>query len=1076
MIIPDDALPSWTNVDASNANLYALHRARLWVCNYSVSLWPQIFSWLVVNIYPASSEHDYHFEDAFADKAILVTIEWDKTGKGCQNSTCYATYPRAKICTTKDSPIIFPSGNKTEVTACQPACFAKQRGALLRKTVRPDVSLIDQNDPTSRCVPCQYLDGNSAYETRRWIFGKSNSIDVFDSRAPEKPVRNVNLATATDATTNKDGAPVISVDTLDLVYDPKYNNCILVSDQILRSVVEPRWRDPGNKCKLTNFEIGDDLVWGYRYKEKDPDFQPNYNFLVKHSTAYCRAFIKELNENGECVEPWWEQALTYTIAGDGIIHWVHSLIHYDPLCVKPIRSDESDRPQARVRFDSSTNFEKWWLDIDKTFVLPPPNVQLSDLGINVRLTGNRLYWNNREGIVSQYAMFHSVETLVDSITSLDDEEAMKRLAEDALAETTSSSSPSTPTETKKPHPSQSDLCKFTKSKHLYKSYNAIEFDTKRNEKQKKRVGGPIKREDDEALQDLMKRYRDLMKQKSDALKKRFSERRDSEERSDKSILRDPEIDERVREIWTEVKNKLDALIENATTENDSSPTWDVSTYRRNGSSVDYSLETNEYAAQYFVESRNSDDKKRISSNANRSKRETTSDGDQRADAGGSEIDDLLNHILNEQEAGMGTLGALAVMAAQIIGEQLFKKTLKFAFRKIVQMISRRTAGAVSLSLLKVGLRIGISNMVGELTARLTTRLMIMIGQAATVVGIIIDIISFISFAFDVALMFGWDPGHFNNERDLKIYYDMALYFAEAMNENARGPVKAMELMNLLMSPSKDADKGASGKKTDETASNDPADNTNAFASSLTAKTIHVDERLRSPKWFNKKFDKCFQPVKDGDYRLAIQDSLDLWNIVTSFDYLGSLTYNSFGQRIVDNPTKINLTDDDITNIITETEYRDLMTVSSKANVDNRNYHDRIDTTSKATSYGLIAGIGVAGVSTATLIIGHLYPRVGNVLSPTFVNVFLVVTLILSLIYVAASFIPVSINQNETGKKSNPFENPSGTSNSADSSSFYNETNDPTKLVYYVTLLRTLLGTQGTNRNVSDATKNTATAN
>lgn len=1130
MIIPDDAYPSWTNADARDANLYSIHRQRLWFSNYCVSIWPQIFSWMVVNIYPASSEHDYRFEPQFANRAILVTVDWDRSGRGCRNSKCYATYPPGNRCTMSEAPIVFPSGNKSSVVACQPACFARQRTRLLLKTADQEVSLTDQSGPSRSCPDCAYLNERVAFSTRRWRFGGSDGtrIDVFDSRTKKIVGVQHERIGRTPVERDEHGSAKLKVDLFNVVWDEKYDNCIVVNDYVYRSVVEPLYRDPGVVCKLTNFELGDDVEWGFRYAENSSRVVPNYGFLVKHSSAYCRAFAKDLTSEGECKQPWWQSALANTIAGDGIIHAIHSLVHYDPDCVEPWRTQENERAQTPQTFEADTVYDLWRRDVNDKFILPPPNVTLSDLGINVLLTGNRLYWNSAEGIISQFALFRSVTNTPGTV---------------------SPNEPSTATPNRRNRPLLLDSG-VENERMKYQRYTTKP--PKRRWGKRAAFINRLRRETgaNEAMRqhatNVLTEYRDLLRAKierfrdraamegrererharftrsnstttsaptklpastntsddpatggdSDGDQDRTWDRRSHGSFDRRNLLRDADIDSKLGRLWRdEVRPLLDRVNNDATgrsiggytsakvvghdTTNEelypSSAVTDdeeeelTSIYTRAGS-VSYTLETNELAAQRYVESRLADDEQRKPKSATATATATTGtagmtdttdttdktntgDGStatttssprllvpstartigwRSGEAEDPDLKDLLEHIQEEIEHGEAStlLQDLGIAVGFEVADRLIRKSLKFAFTKISQILSRHTSGTIGMSLMKIGMRVGLSKMFGNVAARLTTKVMVMIGQAASIVGLIIDTISFVSLLFDIAELAGWDPGSFRNEQDTRFYYDMSVYFAETLTDTQRGPLSPLEMMLIFTTDDTAADGNQKGN-TNETAVNDNADNTGTQEESGSTKTQHIDERLRYPKWFNKQFTACFPKnafdvfngvvnnfsgASNDPEHVVIQDSAEIWGLVTCMDYLGSLTTNSFGQRIVSDPVNVRLRDEDLSNLVTEIEYRDLLTISTRSSVDSTSFNHRVNASNRIQVIGL-AVAGVAGVGTVVSLIGsNLFNTYTGTRPPWYlilfdfnvISILIVFCALVGFLYASLSFVPVPV--------------------------------------------------------------------
>lgn len=1047
MIIPNDAFPSWTNRDLSDSNLYGIHRSRLWLCNYCVSLWPQIFSWIVVNIYPASSKIDYRFEDEFANRAILVTIEWHRNGKGCSNSSCYATYPTRSKCSVSDAPLIFPSGNRTTVEACQPACFAKRRVRQLLRTMRRDQSMTDQTNPRKSCPACKVLPEHVAYQTRRWRFTNLfKNIDVFDSRDGQIKSVQHNLDVA-KVPYDQVAQPNVDVDTFNTIWDSKYRNCVIKDDFSFRKAVEPPYRNTGDVCNQTNFEIGDDVEWGLRFNEGNNKFMPNYGFAVKHSTQYCRAFSKKLDDTtGDCYDPWWKSLLTYTLIGEGLYNAIHGLVHHNPKCMFRIKVEDGDRKQVEPFYSSQTNYAVWHRDVNTRLVLPPPNVTLSDLGIDVRKTGNRLYWNSVEGIVSQFVMFNTVEEL-SSTPVIDNFQA---------------------------HPSQ--LYNVSRS-NLYRDYSGS---FQRDE------GTPPAADSDDndddgdettvrtsdvdnvhttadsssrlAYEEKLKLYRDLLRRKTTLLESRLqnAELKADDDRSSMSSFRDDELDSEIARLWSELRDPIKETLTNeiqSRLSDAKAKRWKGQRFklRRTRRSVNYGLEAHEYAAQRFVSGMVPDDAKRVMTTMTRSdggaatggsrkKRQTDDDSSSgptivpsdrlakltanrrrnrkniKATADDPQVNDILDHLDDELSRSrlfeiFRDIGISLSFDFVII--KIIKRLLSAIHGRILLFLSRYAAGTVTLSLLRAGIRVGVSRTVGFAAGRLATQTMVMIGQAATGVGLILDAIALVSFAFDIAQIAGWDPAKFHGYTELTVYYEMAKSFAETLNDIDRGPITALEMMERMYQ-SNDLLNGAAGEKRDGTV-NTPTSNADIKRPTAGDESLHVDERLDEPKWFNRKFVRCFgdEKSRDDEHPLIMNSYLN-WNILASLDYLGSLSTNSFGQRIFpDRDTKVRLNDNDIVGLLTELQYRQLLTVTSNADVSNNAYHRRVKASTAGNSLGLALSLGIGSIAVAVTVISQGYSilsgRPSKLLAVPFSLVcpIMIALALFSILYAVITVVPVT---------------------------------------------------------------------
>ncbi|KAK2574867.1 hypothetical protein KPH14_013113, partial [Odynerus spinipes] len=456
MIIPDDIHPTYTNRDTLDAQVFMNQREKLFMLNKIAIKYPSIVSWVVVNIYPANPQIDYRFEEHFADYAILVNYDWHPSGRGCENASCYDTYPKGNVCSYTDPVTVFPSGEFTDVVACQPACYVKKRARKLYATIPSEKSLVDDDDPT-RCVECDedWLQQKTYDYTRKRNL--AGGYALYDWKSGKTVEDNLPKYKAKDKKeSDGDATPDNDPDFSQVIWDGETKQCILVNTPIFRTVVEPYWADKSHsKCRVTNFVHGNDIVFGFRpdyIGEIDPH---DLGFLVRNSRTYCRAFNKELKDGGNCEISLFNQILSYTLAGETMLNIVRDAFSGEWTCAddhwRPIEGERTKEVDlAKISRDGgNATFRQWRANVNLKFTLPPTNVKLSDLGIDVRVTGNRLYWNNVEGIVSQFAMFRTIEQLIidnfyettnvddTSLSSNDDDKSTRRkrryITEESLA-------------------------------------------------------------------------------------------------------------------------------------------------------------------------------------------------------------------------------------------------------------------------------------------------------------------------------------------------------------------------------------------------------------------------------------------------------------------------------------------------------------------------------------------------------------------------------------------------------------------------------------------------------------------
>lgn len=415
---------SFTATDALHCNRSVNPRDLLHRLCLAASLAPQIVSHMVVEVHAANPRVDYRYNETFADQAILVTVRWHESGRGCRNATCYSTYPKGKACDETTPPNVFMTGKNIAVQACQPACFIRrrQRSLLKRASMFLDQSLFTDNEDPRRCVECDHMNPLIADQVvRRRVDGH---YDFWDKRTRAQViVPPLPLGYHQREAVSDDGEPNVSTDLSFVHWNVQEHRCEFSSETLFRQIAEPYWRAADhNTCRLTNFTQGENVLEGYysndaastvdqRTKDKRME-----GFLQGNTETFCRAFGKVLDsETGDCDVRWWETALTYTILGEGVFRLARNIAEKNSGCVDDYfrpTADDLGGPDVEVDPFSARSLREWRADVNLDFSLPPPNVSMLDLGIDVRTTGNRLYWNNFEGVISHMAMFRTVESIV----------------------------------------------------------------------------------------------------------------------------------------------------------------------------------------------------------------------------------------------------------------------------------------------------------------------------------------------------------------------------------------------------------------------------------------------------------------------------------------------------------------------------------------------------------------------------------------------------------------------------------------------------------------------------------------
>lgn len=850
-------MASFTKEDSIHAVRYAQPRQLLHDLQRVSILYPQIFSHVVVEIYAANPKIDYRFDRQFADHAILVKCRWASSGKGCTNSTCYSTYPRGKMCDDTTPPTVFVTGNGQNVAACQPACFMRQRaGQLLRRQATATNNqtgsvFVDDTDP-ARCVECDSLNPLiTDHVMRRRVDGDYDLWlrDYLNKKFHEVPKDALPSGFHTRDAKEVDGLPSVRVDAGFTRWNRQHSRCEQIVDQLYRQVVEPYWRDASHSvCRLTNFRIGEQVVEGYssanaKYIEnKEVKKADILGYLQRNSPTYCRAFDKEWSsEDGNCVLPWWEQALVYTVLGEGIIRILRNTVNGQSGCEAdawvPTEEEIAQWSKPDAEPNDTRTLRDWRSDVNLSYTLPPPNVTMLDLGIDVLVTGNRLYWNNVEGIISHMPLFETVDTLKQ------------------------------------------------RKRDLYEN------------------------EDD--WRSIYRNYNDYEPPPNDDTSSNESTWYDPSSSTNSSVYQRPSVLQRLEERMLSLVSDVDAKL--------------------NGDELHGTF--TEEDAKHFV--------------------------------------DLIVNTLDEN---------LLLVIARDLGlavtvetvRQLLGSLMKKAYRRLVQYVARNLAGRVAGTLMRTGLRIGLSRVIGAAISTLSTRLLLIAGAASSGVGVLISAIEILSLVIDLALMFGWDPGNYNAQTSTESFrYLMDSSFAALYSQRSY-EVRVDEYAFFLLSSSNDTtdlDTMTLSRGTGGTA-NASLPNTGSLSKTEFNEYDSNDSMVRIPRWFNKMWLQCFQKsdvIVAGQQqqqqlqhlrrkkretissstqrellspRLPLENDRQLWTTLLDLQYLGALRTNSYGQLVNLPEQTSDLDDASIVDLIEQSDYRELGTISVNRNVDATTYNQR----------------------------------------------------------------------------------------------------------------------------------------
>lgn len=907
-------MASFTTRDAIDANRSASPRDTLYRLAVAVNLAPQIFSHVLVEIHPANPNEDYRFDaERFVEHAITVRVRWRDDGRGCTNSSCYATYPRAKVCDMTTPTVVFPTGKNQPMAACQGACFIRQRQrVLLSAYANTQQSLFTDSTDPRRCVECDHFNPwlNDTIVRRRTRDGEYDAWNAATKEQREYPISSA--FHARQAVDTDDHEPRLDTDLPTLHWNPRKTRCELTNVALLRHLAEPYWRDPSHSiCKQTNFAVGENIRPDYyssemkSFDDRATRASDQRGFLETNTATYCRVFGQQYDEKNEtCYVSAWETALTYTLLGEGFFRVARNLLAPEVGCADeaywPTDKDLGGRDDVDPW--SAKSLREWRGDVNTAFTLPPPNVTMSDLGIDPRRTGNRLYWNNFEGVLSRMPL---METVVDrGVASPEQQQAPL------------------------PPPARPPVY----------------------------ITGAGGGGGDGGGYDGGGGHGESI-----------------------SVPQSSQIAERVLEMLDEASDD-----QNPTSDNGSGGgggDGDGGGGGGGGGGSGGGSNESEY---------------------------TTAD-----------IQKLIDR-LNSMDANRIPTWLLlpGLIGAQFGGEWLVRRLVGLLKKRLIrslQSMATQLGGKVTASVMRCGIRLGMARMLGEATAQLTTRLVLMGSEAASVVGIGLSVAQFISMVLDVAILAGWDPGNYNKFASSEAFRPiMDAYFFAMLRENAVG-IGPLDVATVMLSPSIDRGDleklGSHGTGTaDLLVDGGGGDGTVAApvsASSFGDTNSALDLRVSVPRWYNARWRRSFgrteQELREGLTagsvpRLRLVDDPDFWVELNALNYLASLRTNEFGQRVnTPNEPRQEFTDQTIADLARAADYRDVTTISAKRDVDARSYNDRL-----SRVRGLALGC-FAGSTVTTAIAAMTYEYVHRWFSVSLITV----SLLLAGFCVVVSVLPLT---------------------------------------------------------------------
>lgn len=880
-------MADYHRLDLANCTLFMNQRVPLYIINRAMVYFPQIVSKNVkIEIHPATAD-DYEFHEEMRDNAIVVKVSW----LNCNDSLfCYPTYPNGKVCTKNSTPIIFPSGDKTNMIACSPVCFASQRIKALRSTFNNDDKLLffDKQRKSENVtnfnstVYDKYMPNNAnvygEMELKDNIINYKEEYEIGKFNKP-KNYNPIHKSFVKDLPESE--CPDIPI----LKWNQSLKQCQMEDASLMQFIMEPFHRDNSHsKCKLTNFDLGDDLE-RYTVNKYDARYgdlnEGDEGYSGRMSKAYCGAFLKEQTVDGGCTSHWWNDVIS-TLLGDAIIRITYETATGWQSCNGNIKT-ERNNPVEFSEFADNCTLSRWARNVNVNFRLPPPNIRLSDLGLfdESKKIGNLKYWTSLDGgkIVSRLPFIRSIRGLNFNVEL-------------------------------KNQPS-----------NKYKRINTNRF--RRNDKLDD-FGISSYLDGGDNLNDekfrLLKHYEKIEKKKVTKIKRDTEKQiRDGIKRNlDQGQPIDSNINQLLRicdqnKLYSTFINKTDDiesnhdnnLNNNVFSEIETEKLEKVRNYLKTNPDIILKIlnyktkDFNDEEYKHFLKKRNID-----STNENINSNETDP----------SNWETIWENIKGMVDPD--NWDELIKEIAIQIGIEAFRhyagKFIKSRFNRLLLLSLKYTAGKMSTKLFIAIMKVQTTRLITM--AVLNTRLLLIIGSVASVVGVIVAAIEIVAFILDLILLSNWDPGSYKNEFDVKMLKETMISWLKGkklygIDEVLRKPVN---LLYLLIS------------RVDGGSNTSGDDKSEEYIEKKDGKQSKDKSPLYfEPQWWNQGWEKCFEREYEQDnnektygfytdetkisnetnnlnikqYRLEAAYDENFFYFVIGYMFKSTKKYNALGQLI-----------------------------------------------------------------------------------------------------------------------------------------------------------------------------------